>query len=67
MPSTRKNSHSGSFFFVNYRLRSSVGEREIAVPDVTGWIQSKGAKRKDHALRDLFFLAPRTGLEPVTS
>ena len=34
--------------------------------DVTGcfvWM----AKRKDHALRDLFFLAPRTGLEPVTS
>ena len=66
-PLTRKNSHSGYFFSVNYRLRSSVGERGISVPDVAGWIRLKGAKRKDHALRDLFFLAPRAGLEPATS
>ena len=63
-PLTRKNSHSGYFFSVNYRLRSSVGERGISVPDVAGWIRLKGTKRKDHALRDLFFLSSPNNFEP---
>ena len=28
--------------------------------------QYLNAKRKDHAMRDLFFLAPNVGLEPTT-
>ena len=65
-PLTRKNSHSGCFFSVNYRLRRSVAERGIAIRDVAGWIQSKGAKRKPSDWM-VFFLAPRAGLEPATS
>ena len=58
-PLTRKNSHSGCFFSVNYRLRRSVGERGIAIRDVAGWIQSKGAKRKTIRLDGFLFGSPQ--------
>ena len=57
-PLTRKNSHSGCFFSVNYRLRSSVAERGIALRDVAGWIQSKRAKRKTIRLDGFLFGSP---------
>ena len=45
----------------------SVGMQMEINHDVAGLYLDHVVKRKDHALRDLFFLAPRTGLEPVTS
>ena len=57
-PLTRKNSHLGSFFSVNYRLRRSVAERGIAIRDVAGWIRSKRAKRKTIRLDGFLFGSP---------
>ena len=60
------------FFLVNYQLRRAIARAQPVYRwevnhDVTDLRELEKTKRKDHTPCGLFFLAPRTGLEPVTS